>query len=701
MPLTRKGTQWRYARNFVLRLTGFPFDLLERLQFDQTAARYTDLVNARTQQSLGSRPDPAKVKAEVINDFQRELRLRRETLVQIAKSEKFLEAVLLCSPAAFERIKSYVERPIPEVARSKEARIERLITSYLQRFCAKNESASFFGPVSYGTVEEIDAGFIEAVPKHRLKQRKMFFSHWAAQQINGALAADTSRVEPTSRIPTNATYPLDYVIDELEGKTGAAATAVLDTVRTIKGSLDEFPNAALPRKVLILDSINDSFTRITSSAAYRGAGKHYSDRMVVYEDCEYDIPGLRLHPDVLERLSNECRVVFDLVCFFAETKFAQLRKVLHQWCLSEFGEKQTITLAVLTERLEQKREQFQSLIDAGFKRWQKACEPVLKYFAALLDATEDTHCITLSQAQLDAIDKLLQQSEHARWPVFMSPDLLLEANSTEAINEGNFKIVLGEIHPSLGINGYYSVLHPRSERVVSEVESILASISGDMQPINFLTETHNKTFIALDLPFADIEFSGGALPGKLRLKMDDLYLFCNEQDVYLHARHCINPLFIYSKMPNLLNVFPLSFFTYPLCSTQEFRKALFKGRKHTPRIECGPLVVSRETWHVPIEELRGCNAALTSADKFVRTLELKDRYELPRHVFVSIAAEPKPIYVDFHNWLLIDVLLHKLKDTTSQSVTFTEMVPGPESLWLEDADGKHSCEFRLLFYRGE
>ena len=90
MPLTRKVTQWRYARNFVLRLTGFPFDLLERLQFDQTAARYTDLVNARTQQSLGSRPDPAKLKAEVINDFQRELRLRRETLVQIAKSEKFL-----------------------------------------------------------------------------------------------------------------------------------------------------------------------------------------------------------------------------------------------------------------------------------------------------------------------------------------------------------------------------------------------------------------------------------------------------------------------------------------------------------------------------------------------------------------------------------------------------------------------------------
>jgi hypothetical protein len=47
----------------------------------------------------------------------------------------------------------------------------------------------------------------------------------------------------------------------------------------------------------------------------------------------------------------------------------------------------------------------------------------------------------------------------------------------------------------------------------------------------------------------------------------------------------------------------------------------------------------------------------------------------------------------------VDVLLHKLNDSTSQSVTFTEMLPGPEDLWLEDADGKHSCEFRLLFYR--
>jgi hypothetical protein len=673
VPLTGKVTKWRYAQNFVLRLTGFPFDLLERLQFDQTAAR---------------------------DDFERELRLRREALIQIAKSEKFLEAVLLCSPAAFERIKSYVERPLPEVARSKDARIERLITSYLQRFCAKNESASFFGPVGYGTVEDLDHGFIEAVPKHGLKQRKMFFSHWAAQEINAALAADTLSVERTTTIPTNTTYPLDYVIDELEGKQGAAATAVLDTVITIRGSLDEFPNAALPRKVRILDRINDSFTRITASEAYRGAGKHYSDRMVVYEDCEYDIPGLRLSPVILERLSDECRVVFDLVCFFAETKFAQLRKVLHQWCVSEFGVKQTIPLRDLTERLEQKRQEFQSLIETGYKRWQKECEPVLKYFAALLDATESEHSITLSQAQLDDLEKLLQKSEPTRWPVFMSPDLLIEATDTEAINNGDFKVVLGEIHPSLGINGYYSVLHPRSDRVVSEVESILASISGDMQPINFLTETHNKTFVALDLPFADIEFSGGALPGKLRLKMDDLYLFCNEQDVYLHARHCINPLFIYSKMPNLLNVFPLSFFTYPLCSTQEFRKALFSERKHTPRIECGPLVVSRELWRVPIEEVRKCNAAPTSAEKFERTLELKNRYELPRHVFVSIAGEPKPIYVDFHNWLLVDVMLHKLNDATAQSVTFTEMVPGPENLWLEDADGKHSCEFRLLFYRG-
>lgn len=682
VPLTRKLTQWRYARNFVLRLTGFPFDLIERLQFDQTAASFTDLADARKQ-------------------FERELRLRRETLIQIATSEKFLEAVLLCSPAAFERIRSYVERPLPEVARSKDARIERLITSYLQRFCAKNDSASFFGPVSYGTIEDIDTGFIEANPKHRLKQRKMFFSHWAAQQIEAALATDPAlNVEsrrPT-RIPSNTCYPLDYLIDELEEANGAAPP-VLDTVRTMKRSLEQFPTAAFPDKVQILDRINDSFTSLTSRESYRGAGQHYSDRMVVYEDCEYDLPDLHLNRAVVERLSSECRVVFDLVCFFAETKFAQLRKALHQWCLSEFGARQTIPLRVLTERFEQKREPFQRLIDSGFRRWQKECEPVLKYFAALLDTQESASSITLTQAQMEDIENLLQPGAHSRWPVFMSPDLLIDAADVEAINDGNFKLVLGEIHPSLGINGYYSVLHPQPNSVVAEVESILARISGDMQPINFLTETHNKTFVTLDLSFADLEFSGGALPGKLQLKIDDLYLFSNEQDVYLYANHCINRLFIYSKMPNLLNVFPLSFFTYPLCSTQEFRRALFKGRKHTPRVECGPLVVSRETWEVPIEELRECNAAAASVDKFVRTLELKEKYGFPRHVFISITGEPKPIYVDFHNWLLVDVVLHKLKDPISQSVTITEMLPGPDGLWLEDAEGKHSCEFRMLFYR--
>ncbi len=70
---------------------------------------------------------------------------------------------------------------------------------------------------------------------------------------------------------------------------------------------------------------------------------------------------------------------------------------------------------------------------------------------------------------------------------------------------------------------------------------------------------------------------------------------------------------------------------------------------------------------------------------------------LPRTVYLHVASEPKPYYVDLQAPLALRLLQHLVRANTS--VTFTEMLPGPDELWLNE-DGERFCsEFRMTLFR--
>ncbi|MFJ6215459.1 lantibiotic dehydratase [Streptomyces sp. NPDC092296] len=76
---------------------------------------------------------------------------------------------------------------------------------------------------------------------------------------------------------------------------------------------------------------------------------------------------------------------------------------------------------------------------------------------------------------------------------------------------------------------------------------------------------------------------------------------------------------------------------------------------HTPRVTLDRLVVARETW-------RFTGAALDFADeksearRFVRARRWRDTQELPRYVFVVSPAEPRPFFVDFDSPVYVNIL---------------------------------------------
>ncbi|MFD1659210.1 lantibiotic dehydratase [Streptomyces caeni] len=76
---------------------------------------------------------------------------------------------------------------------------------------------------------------------------------------------------------------------------------------------------------------------------------------------------------------------------------------------------------------------------------------------------------------------------------------------------------------------------------------------------------------------------------------------------------------------------------------------------HTPRITVDRMVVARETWQLPVAEVDFADEK-DEAARFVRARHWRQRHELPRFVFVVSPTEPRPFYVDFDSPVYVTIL---------------------------------------------
>jgi hypothetical protein len=123
-----------------------------------------------------------------------------------------------------------------------------------------------------------------------------------------------------------------------------------------------------------------------------------------------------------------------------------------------------------------------------------------------------------------------------------------------------------------------------------------------------------------------------------------------------------------------------------------------------PRFKSGPLVLFRRRWVFapgagpePPQESGDPEAA--GAAFFAQTQEWRHRHALPRHVFLHTPAEPKPFHVDLDSPLAVDLLRRALtpgeEGAAPPTLHVTEMLPGPDELWIEDDRGGYAAELLL------
>ncbi|WP_327091146.1 lantibiotic dehydratase [Nonomuraea sp. NBC_01738] len=118
---------------------------------------------------------------------------------------------------------------------------------------------------------------------------------------------------------------------------------------------------------------------------------------------------------------------------------------------------------------------------------------------------------------------------------------------------------------------------------------------------------------------------------------------------------------------------------------------------HTPRLTIDRLVVARETWRTTAGE-SGLGEIRGEREAYLAVRAWRRRLGLPERVFVKLSTEIKPTYADLGSPLyaaLLCAMVRRAGDPGTRLV-ITEMLPGPEQAWLADAEGRrYFTELRL------
>lgn len=174
-----------------------------------------------------------RLHAEFESAFLLSNKRQSELLQRATQNGAFQEAILWQNRHAFETgVKPLLGSAAPGVQRNKKFRQqEELIASYLQRYCAKNDTIGFFGPVAWGRIDSERFVLKLYSGSALVRTRKTYFEDWAIDTLAEFLAKD-----PETR----------WWIPPLLGAHLQVQDGQLHAARTAPKALDAFAQRVLP-----------------------------------------------------------------------------------------------------------------------------------------------------------------------------------------------------------------------------------------------------------------------------------------------------------------------------------------------------------------------------------------------------------------------------------------------------------------------
>ncbi len=416
-----------------------------------------------------------------------------------------------------------------------------------------------------------------------------------------------------------------------------------------------------------LARLEQAFTAATQHAPKRHEGRTYGGRGLVYEECRRTVE-LELSEAMRARVAGPLGVVLDVARWYTFQIATGLLRHLHR----RFERR--VPLHVFWADTA-------SLFEGETPR---VIAPVVKRLRTHWNALwgERTE-LTLEEAVKGV--KRRFAAPCPGWPGARhhAPDLMWAAPSAEAMLRGEGTPIFGELHPGVTPFTTLSVLAHAPDRAALERQ--WREDFGDelITPIPWedFARSSQDARLAKQHWHLDIGFSFESdRPAARVLRAADFDVTrVGQRLVAVHRR---KPLRF-----DLLQVFERRL---KMLAATSF--SLGDGRPDGPRRTLGGLVVQRAHWHFPREAFAFLDEVEGRAD---RVQAFCASHSLPRRVFVRSPEEVKPVYVDWSAPVLVEMLARLSRQAAWLSLS--EMLPGPDELWLRDAAGaSYVCELRCI-----
>lgn len=740
------GTGWNLWRDAIIRSAGFPADGLDRFTAPEcahVADAYLD-GDADLAQLEAAHADASATAGHHAEAIAADPLFREAVTWQSSSAAAILEH--LTRPASKTSGKSVSRR------RQKRRSREDLVARYWQRYCGKNDTIGFFGPVAWATLDPAAPTTTVRCGDNLTRTRQVRYEFWLLEEYAAHLAADPLlrpwlpvRLRPHLTIRGDQVLrpdgpPLTLTpaeIDALARCDGRAATEIGDTATlealterdittwgidlpynpgaedALRTALTAIPDPAARDRALTgltrldtaradiaaaagdpdklshaLSRLDIEFTDLTGLTPERRQGQMYAGRRLCYEETVRDID-ITIGGPILEALAGPLGHVLlpaarwlsaTLVTTY-ETAFRALYDDLREpganaVPLSRFWHP-------AQELITGPRRPADTVTAEFTRRW---------YELFGLDETRlATPRVDVRSADLTARVDRLYAAERPGWAGarIHSPDLHICAPDTDALNRGEFTIVLGEMHaawPTLDC-AVFTALHPEPDRLRAAAATDIGPQFRPLYPTWWPRYTARIAPVLGDtdhqLAFTD---APGADPARL-LPVTALTVTDVAGTLTVTAPD--------GRSWPLRDVFAL---LIGWLGGEAFKLA---GREpHTPRITIDRLVVTRETWRTTVGST-GLVTATGRIPEYLAARRLRAALGLPERVFVKIATEVKPVYLDLTSPRYVSAFSTMLRTAAETHgadtpIIISELLPGPDQAWLPDAQGRHYCsELRI------
>jgi hypothetical protein len=440
-----------------------------------------------------------------------------------------------------------------------------------------------------------------------------------------------------------------------------------------------------------LAELDATFVRLTGAAAARHSGEMYASRTLVFEDCRRDIE-MTVGPRLLADIGPALSLVLQSARWFTSEVGDVYAKAFRD-LYDDIARRTGSTIIPFADFWFRSK---RLLHGASTRPLDPLAASLRARWAEVFGPETDARRTTYESATLAPRVAQTFAASTPPWAAgrYHSPDLLFAASSVEAVERGDYLAVLGELHLAMNTLGYWALLaqHPSPQELID-------TFAGHGRPrVRFVRSKDISRLGAVRLGNGlfgpqDYEIEAGlersTLPPDRVLRIADLVLGPSSAGLVVRSVDGRVEFPLFDVMGG------------PLGEAIAQIRELWPGGEHASRLTIDRLVVRRESWRFPASKVSF--AFETSEDSaFVEARRWARAHGMPRFVFVSSPLEGKPVFVDFEGIVSLRIASKIARKATEdvggeRSLTFTEMLPSLEDVWLPDADGnRYTSELRVL-----